>query len=126
MKRIWISLSILAAVFAAALANSWYLDSLTERMAHTLEEAQALAEAEDWEGGQKLTAQALEQWERASDYLYIVVRHSDSDEVAAGFREVQQLLEWKEEAEYTSANARLIEEIRLLADMEQFTLRNLL
>lgn len=126
MKRIWISLSILAVVFAAALANSWYLDNLTEQMAHTLEQAQALAEAENWEGGQKLTEKALEQWEKASDYLYIVVRHSDSDEVAAGFREVQQLLEWKEEAEYTSANARLIEEIRLLADMEQFTLRNLL
>ena len=126
MKRIWISLSILAVVFAAALANSWYLDHLTEGMAHTLEEAQALAETEDWEGGQKLTGKALEQWEKASDYLYIVVRHSDSDEVAAGFREVMQLLEWKEEAEYTSANARLIEEIRLLADMEQFTLRNLL
>lgn len=126
MKRIWISLSILAVVFAAALANSWYLDHLTEDMAHTLAEAQALAETEDWEGGQKLTAKALEQWEKASDYLYIVVRHSDSDEVAAGFREVGQLLEWKEEAEYTSANARLIEEIRLLADMEQFTLRNLL
>ena len=126
MKRIWISLSILAVVFAAALANSWYLDTLTEQMAHTLEEAQALAEAEDWEGGQKLTEKALKQWEKASNYLYIVVRHSDSDEVAAGFREIRQLLEWKEEAEYTSANARLIEEIRLLADMEQFTLRNLL
>ena len=58
---------------------------------------------------------------------YIVVRHSDSDEVAAGFREVQQLLEWKGRGgAYTSANARLVEELRLLADMEQFNLRNLL
>lgn len=126
MKRIWICLAILALVFGAALLNSWYLDSLTEQMARTLEQAQALAETEDWEGGQQLTGQALQQWEQASGYLYIVLRHSDSDEVAAGFREVQQLLEWKEEAEYTSANARLIEELRLLADMEQFNLRNLL
>ena len=126
MKRIWISLAILALVFGTALLNSWYLDSLTEGMARTLEEAQALAEAEDWEGGQQLTRQVVQQWEKASNYLYIVVRHSDSDEVAAGFREVQQLLEWKEEAEYTSANARLVEELRLLADMEQFNLRNLL
>ena len=70
--------------------------------------------------------QALDRWEASANYLYIVVRHSDSDEVAAGFREVGQLLEWQEEAEYTSANARLIEELRLLADMEQFNLRNLL
>ena len=126
MKRIWICLAILALVFGAALLNSWYLDSLTEQMARTLEQAQSLAETENWEGGQQLTGQALQQWEQASGYLYIVLRHSDSDEVAAGFREVQQLLEWKEEAEYTSANARLIEELRLLADMEQFNLRNLL
>lgn len=126
MKRIWISITILAVVFGAALANSWYLDSLTEQMAQNLEAAQALAESDDWEGGQRLTQAVMAQWESSANYLYIVVRHSDSDEVAAGFREVLQLLEWKEEAEYTSANARLVEELRLLADMEQFTLRNLL
>lgn len=126
MKRIWISLSMLAVVFGLALVNSWYLDRLTEEMAHTLEQAQALAEEGDWAGGRQLTQDALDRWESAADYLYIVVRHSDSDEVAAGFQEVGQLLEWQEEAEYTSANARLIEELRLLADMEQFSLRNLL
>lgn len=126
MKRIWISLTILAVVFALALVNGWYLDRLTEEMAHTLEQAQTLAEEGDWAGGRQLTQDALDQWESAANYLYIVVRHSDSDEVSAGFREVGQLLEWQEEAEYTSANARLIEELRLLADMEQFSLRNLL
>ena len=126
MKRIWISLTILAVVFALALVNGWYLDRLTEEMAHTLEQAQTLAEEGDWAGGRQLTQDALDQWESAANYLYIVVRHSDSDEVSAGFREVGQLLEWQEEAEYASANARLIEELRLLADMEQFSLRNLL
>lgn len=126
MKRIWISLSVLAVVFSLALVNSWYLDRLTEEMAHTLEQAQALAEEGDWAGGQQLTQEVLDRWETSANYLYIVVRHSDSDQVAAGFREVGQLLEWQEEAEYTSANARLIEELRLLAEMEQFNLRNLL
>lgn len=126
MKRIWISLSVLAVVFSLALVNSWYLDRLTGEMAHTLEQAQALAEEGDWAGGQQFTQDAVDRWERSSGYLYIVLRHSDSDQVAAGFREVEQLLEWQEEAEYTSANARLIEELRLLAEMEQFNLRNLL
>ena len=55
-----------------------------------------------------------------------MLRHSETDEISSGFREVGQLLQWQEAAEYTSANARLMEEIQLLADMEQFNLKNLL
>ena len=55
-----------------------------------------------------------------------MLRHSETDEISSGCREVGQLLQWQEEAEYTSANARLMEEIQLLADREQFNLKKLL
>jgi len=126
MRRLWICISVLAFVFALSLANSWYLNRLTGELVDTLLQAQALAESEDWESAQTLTSQAQKRWEDAGGYLYIVLRHSDTDEVQSGFREVVELLEWGEEAEYASANAKLVENIRLLSEMEEFTLRNLL
>lgn len=126
MRRLWISISVLTLVFAIALFNSWNLDRLTGDLTDILTEAQALAESEDWEGAQTLTSQAQKRWADSGGYLYIVLRHSDADEVQAGFREVDELLEWGEEAEYASANAKLVENIRLLSEMEEFTFRNLL
>lgn len=125
MKRFWICAAILTAIFLAALGNGRYLDTLTEGMAQSLEQAQVRAEAGDWSAGQTLTGEAMARWERSSGYLHVVLRHSEADDISAGFQEVRQLLQWQEEAEYTSANARLIQEIRLLADMERFNLRNL-
>ena len=126
MKRFWISVAILCATFALALVNGWTLRQLTGGMTLRLEQAQHLAEQQQWEQADRLTQQAKDLWDRGETYLYIVLRHTEADAVAQQFREVLELLQWKEEAEYTSANAKLVEDIRLLAEMEAFTLKNLL
>lgn len=126
MKRFWICVTILAITFFAALGNGLCLNLLTEELTDRLELAQYHAQRQDWAAAKQLTEQALEQWEDAEDYLYIVLRHDETDAVAQQFQEVAQLLNWGEEAEYTSANARLIEDIELLAEMETFSLKNLL
>ena len=126
MKRLWISVAIMAGIFAGTLANNWYLGRLTGEMTDLLRTAQQYAESGDWETAKQHTAQAQQQWKDAEDYLYVVLRHNETDAVGASFREVSELLEWGEEAEYTSANAKLVEDIRLLAEMEEFSIKNLL
>ena len=54
--------------------------------------------------------------------IYFMGNGLDNDQLV----EVEELLEWQEEAEYTSANARLMEDIRLLSEMEKLNLQNLL
>lgn len=126
MKRFWISVTILCVTFVLALSNGFVLLRLTEQMTNRLEQAQLLAEQEQWEQASALTEDALGIWTRSEGYLYVVLRHSEADAVAQEFSEVLELLHWGEEAEYTSANARLVEDIRLLAEMEAFSLKNLL
>lgn len=126
MKRFWICILLMVLVFSGALVNSWYLAQKADGMTDLLQKAQTKAEDGDWELAQELTAQAQQHWEDSTYYLYVILHHSEADEVQTGFQEVMQLLRWQEEAEYTSANARLISNIQLLAEMEQFTLKNLL
>ena len=126
MKRLWISVAILAGIFTAALANHWYLDRLTGTLTDGLRAAQTCAEAGDWAEAARLTGQVQQRWQDSEGYLYVVLRHDETDGVATGLKEVRQLLEWGEAAEYTSANAKLVENIRLLAEMEAFNLKNLL
>lgn len=126
MKQLWISIGIMIFMFAAALTNSWYLSQLTEQFTNTLTQAQEAAEKGDWTSAAALTDRVQEQWKQSESYLYVILRHDETDAVGAGLREVRQLLAWKEIPEYTAANARLVEDIRLLAEMEQFNLKNLL
>lgn len=126
MKQICISIGIMVFIFSAALINNWYLGRLTGEFTDTLSLAQQNAELGDWGTAAELTDQVQQQWHDAETYLYIVLRHDETDAVGAGLREVRQLLEWEEMAEYSAANASLVEDIRLLAEMETFSLKNLL
>jgi len=126
VKRLWICAGILLFLLAATTVNTWAIDRITEELGATLAQAEALAESGDWAQAEALTRRALGRWEDSSGYLYIVLRHSDTDEVNTGFREVLEFINCQEGGEYSAANAELIARIELLADMEQFNLKNLL
>lgn len=126
MKRLWIAAALLCAVFAAALWNSLYLRRLTSGMTDLLTQAEALAEKDQWEAASALTRQASQAWEDKDCYLHITLRHSDTDEISAGFREVQEFINCQEGGEYSAANARLITRIDLLWGSEQLTLENIM
>ena len=126
MRRLWIACGILAALFAAALYNTWHLDRLTASLSDQLTRAEACAEAGNWEEAARLTEGAFDEWDSHTVYLHVLLRHADTDEVYTGFQEVQEYLSCQEAGEYSAANARLTAQLRLLWEMEQLTLQNLL
>lgn len=126
MKRIWICCGILVVLFLGSLGNGIYLHHLSGSIVEHLLLAQEAAEQEDWDKAIALTDEAETQWSGHTKYLYIMMRHDEADAVTLDLQEVQQLLRWGEEAEYTSANARLITQIQLLTEMEELSIENLL
>lgn len=126
MKRGWLAIVLLAAVAALALWHVHYLTDLTEELTQTLEQAEALAEKEDWQGAAELTRSAQSRWEEATVGLHITLDHEVMDEVSVGFAETLEYLELAEAGEYSAANARLMERLTLLGEMERPTVENLL
>lgn len=126
MKRVWIALTILLAILAGTLAHSFYIQTFTRDLTFLLETAEAEAEGNDWAAAQELTQTARDKWDANGTYLHILLRHSDTDSVHTGFREVAEFLQCQEGGEYSAANARLIAELELLAEAEQLTLKNIL
>ena len=126
MRRLWLSLALLVLIFAATVGNSLYLRHLTGTITDLLEEAQILAQQEDWEEADALTREALKHWQDRELYLYTTLRDADTDEVYTSFREVEGFLRTREPQEYPASNARLIARLELVASMEQFNLQNLL
>ena len=126
MKRLWISLAILLAIFAGSLGNIYYVAHISSLLVTNLNQAEACAEAEDWGQAQSLTRQTQAQWDHYAPYLYMPQCHGTTDEINTGFREVLECIQWESVPEYSAANGVLIAEVEHLAEMEDLTLENLL
>ena len=126
MKRLWIAAALLLALLGASLANAWNAQSLTDSMREQLRLAQALTKQDDWDKAELLTRQAYEDWQKNHFYFHTAMRHSDTDQILRAFRSVLEYLELQEPDQYNAANADLMAQLELLAEMEQPTVVNVL
>lgn len=125
MKRFWIALLLLGAIFTGTLFHIRSLHGFTDTLSALLEQADELAAAEQWDQARALTVQAKDSWGDRDIYLHVLLRHADTDSIYAGFRETLALLDSQEYGEYAAANARLVTQIQLLYEAEQLTLKNI-
>ena len=126
MKRLYIAAALLLVLLGASLANAWYAQSLTGGMTDQLRRAQSLTEQDDWAQAEAVTRQVYEDWQSHRFYFHTLMRHSDTDQVLRAFRQVLEYLPLQEPDQYNAANADLMAQLELLAEMEQASVVNVL
>ncbi len=126
MKRLWIAAALLLALLGASLANGRYAQEVTEGMRERLRQAQDQAEQGDWSRAEALTRQVYQDWQDRHFYFHTTMRHSDTDQVLRGFRSVLEYVRLQEPDQYNAANADLMAQLELLAEMEQPSVANVL
>ncbi|MEY8316779.1 DUF4363 family protein [Oscillospiraceae bacterium 50-58] len=126
MKRLYIAAALLIALLGASLANAWYAQRLTGEMREDLSQAQLYAKQGNWSRAESLTRQVYEDWQNHHFYLHTLMRHSDTDQVLRAFRTVLEYLQLQEPDQYNAANADLMAQLELLAEMEQASVVNVL
>ena len=126
MKRLWIAAALLLALLGASLANGRYAQEVTEGMRERLRQAQDQAEQGDWSRAEALTRQVYQDWQDRRFYFHTLMRHSDIDQVLRAFRQVLEYVQLREPDQYNAANADLMAQLELLAEMEQATIVNVL
>ena len=127
MKRLWVSVALLAALVGLATIHISALGALTGRLTGWLEQARGELIEENWEQAQGLVEGGLEEWERRGVYLHTTLRHTDIDTVRASFHEALAYLSAQEDAsECAAVCARLINQLELLYEGELPSLKNLL
>ena len=126
MRRLYIAAALLLFLLGASLANAWYVQSVTDGIGEQLRQAQALTLEDNWDRAQDLTRQAYRDWQEKHFYFHTVMRHSDTDQILRAFRAVLEYLELREPDQYNAANADLVAQLELLAEMEQASVVNVL
>ena len=125
-KQLAAAMALLIVLLGCSLGNAWYAQRLTEAIAKPLEQAQHLARVDRWEEAAKLTQASYENRNGHHLYLHAVLRHSDTDQILRSFRAALEYLKLEELDQYAAANADLLAQLELLAEMEQATLVNVL
>lgn len=126
MKRLWLAATLLLFLLSATLSNSWYLSRLVSDFGQALTQAQTRALDNQWQQARQLTTQVTRHWQEHDFYFHIMLPHRDIDSIHLTFREIEEYLRLEELDQYTAANAKLVAQLGLLAEMEQLNLKNIL
>lgn len=126
MKRLLCACAILLSLFSACFLTGRAVDQLSSQYVQQLTTAQQLARQENWPQARSITQSVFQSWEEHSFFLHSLLRHSDTDQILLSFRSVEEYLRLEEMDQYAAANAQLITQLELMAEMEYPTLENVL
>lgn len=117
---------VLAVILAFALWNSAVITGHTQRWRDQLQQAEALALDEDWQAAGDALAKSYEDWSERQVFLHIVSEHEAVDDAEAMYRRAMAFAAEQESSEFRAELADLQDQLRLLAEMERFSLKNVL
>ena len=126
MRAYGISVGILAAILVFSLWNSSYMTASTVRWREQLQQADAQAQSEAWTEAVDTLAGSYDDWSESQTYLHIVARHYTVDDAEAMYRRCMAVAAARESSELRAETADLLDQLRLLSEMEQFDVKNIL
>lgn len=126
MKQIAASCITLSLTLILSLASGRHIDTLCDNYIQQLTSAQQLAVQDDWSQARSITQAVYQDWNDRGFLFHALLRHNDTDQILLSFRNVSEYLHLEEMDQYCAANATLITQLELLAEMEQPTLKNVL
>ena len=117
---------VLAVILAFALWNSAVITGHTQRWRDQLQQAEALALDENWQAAGDALAKSYEDWSERQVFLHIVSEHEAVDDAEAMYRRAMAFAAEQESSEFRAELADLQDQLRLLAEMDRFSLKNVL
>ena len=119
-------LSLLAVMLVFAVWNGISVSNDTEQWQAELRIAAALAAEEDWPAASATLEDSYAAWTARQTWLHIVIRHDAINNAEAMYRRAMAFADTEEPSEFQAEIADLIAQLRLVAEMERFHLKNIL
>jgi len=118
--------ALLLAILLASIVNCRAMITCTERWSQQLEASDEAAAKDNWDRAEELLQKSYQDWSSYQSYLHIVARHEAVDGAEAMYRRAYAFAEEQEESEFRAELADLRHQVHLLAEMERFSIKNVL
>ncbi len=119
-------IAVLAAILAFAIWNSRTMTADTDRWRTQLQQSDALAQTGDWSGAADALSESYADWSARQTYLHIVSEHDAVDDAEAMYHRALAFAAAQESSEFRAELSDLRDQLRLLAEMERFSIKNIL
>jgi len=126
VKYFLIPAAVLALLLGAALRSASAVSGAAEPWRAALAEAADAAEREDWDGAARLVRDTRADWDAHRALLHIVTAHDELEAADALFIAAESFAAERDAAEFRAAAAQLDAQLRIVAEVQALTLRNLL
>ena len=120
------SIAILTAILVLSLWNGAAMESRTSRWRDQIHRAGVMADAGDWLEAETALAKSYTDWSTCQTYLHIVMEHDAVDDAEAMYRRAMAFAAAEEPSEFRAEIADLSDQLRLLSEMEQCSIKNIL
>lgn len=118
--------ALLTVLLALCLWNAGLMTTRTALWQSQLEQLEPLLDREDWPAVESLLEKSYADWSARQLYLHVVTEHDAVDDAEAMYRRCMAFAAAQEPKELRAEAADLRDQLRLLAEMERFSLGNIL
>ena len=125
-KSLAVPLAVLGIILVFALWNSRCVTAETDRWREQLRQAELLSQAGEWERAAAALSDSYGDWAARQTYLHIVAEHDAIDGAESMYRRAMAFAATEELSEFRAELADLRDQLRLLAEMEEFSIGNVL
>ena len=125
-KSLAVPLAVLGVILAFALWNSRCVTAETDHWREQLRQADILAQAGEWGRAAAALSDSYGDWSARQTYLHIVAEHDAIDGAESMYRRAMAFAATEELSEFRAELADLRDQLRLLAEMEEFSIGNVL
>ena len=125
-KSLAVPLAVLGVILAFALWNSRCVTAETDHWREQLRQADILAQAGEWERAAAALSDSYGDWSARQTYLHIVAEHDAIDGAESMYRRAMAFAAAREPSELQAELSDLRDQMRLLAEMEKCSIRNIL
>ena len=126
MKYFYIPCAILALILALSLYNTETMDRYVTAWCEELDAAQTAADGGDWAEAEHRIRSVHDVWEEKQSYLHIVSVHAELDEAEALLAKSLSYAHERDDAEFRANTAELITQLRLLSEIQEVSIKNIL
>ena len=126
MKYLVLPAAVLALLLGLSLENARILRADTADYLTAVEQATTAAEREDWESALKALRSAQKGWDARKPWLHIVTAHDELEAVDALFATTESFAIEQDRAEFRAEAAELSVQLRVVAELQQLSVRNVL
>lgn len=126
MRSFYVPAGLLAVILAFSLWTCRYVDQRTDHWNALLEEINELARQENWEQAEEGLSAAYDDWESSQTFLHTIMDHSELDEAENLFAGSFAACQERDGADFHMLLAQLMGQLRLLAETQSISIKNVL